>query len=105
MPRADVTLDLSARTVTWLADHPRARRLVGSVWDTLTELERAGHHPRLIATLQRVLAHHQPTPAGRCPACRHWTGRRRRFPCTVWHQVRGELFGLFTDGGTDVCQP
>lgn len=28
MTRADATLHLSTRTLTWLADHPRARRLV-----------------------------------------------------------------------------
>ncbi|HEY6289558.1 MAG TPA: hypothetical protein VIW48_08940 [Nitrospiraceae bacterium] len=39
IPRVDVTLQLSARTVAWLADRPRARELVGSVWDKLTELE------------------------------------------------------------------
>lgn len=104
MPRVDVTLHLSAPTVAWLADHSQARKLVDSVWDTLAELERAGHHPRPIAALRRVLAHHQPTPTGRCSTCRRWKGRRRRFPCTVWHQIRGELLGLFTgDGGTDVC--
>jgi hypothetical protein len=28
-----------------------------------------------------------------------WTWHRR-FPCIVWHQVRGELLGLFaSDGG------
>lgn len=41
----NVTLHLPAQTVAWLADHPQARKLVGSVGDTLAELERAGHHP------------------------------------------------------------
>jgi hypothetical protein len=105
MPRADVTLHLSARTVAWLADHSQARKLVGSVWDTLAALEQAGHHPRLIAALRRVLAHHQPTAAGRCRTCRRLGWRRRRFPCIVWHQIRGELFGLFPEGGgIDVCR-
>jgi len=45
----DVTLHLSAQTLAWLDDHPRARKLVRSVWDTLTELEQDGHHPRPIA--------------------------------------------------------
>jgi hypothetical protein len=58
-----VTLQLSTQTVAWLADRPRPRELVGSVWDTLTDLERAGHHPRTIAALRFVLVHHQPPPS------------------------------------------
>ena len=100
MPRVAVPLHLSAQTVVWLATHSEARKLVGSVWDTLIDLERAGQHPRLIDALRRVLASHQPTASGRCRACRRWKWRRRRFPCTVWHQIRCELLGLFTDGGT-----
>jgi hypothetical protein len=102
MPKMDVMLHLSARTVVWLADHPQARKLADSVWDTLAELERTGHHPRLIAALRRVLTYHQPTAAGRCRTCRRWKWRRSRFPCIVWHQIRGELFGLFTDGGSSI---
>jgi hypothetical protein len=94
----DVTLHLSARTLAWLADHPQARKLVSSVWDMLTELEQAGHHPRPIAALRRVLTTHQPTPAGRCRTCRRATWRRRPFPCIVWHQIRLELLGVFTEG-------
>lgn len=86
---------LSTQTAAWLANHPRARRFVGSVWDTLNELERAGHHPGAIAALRHVLIFHQPTPAGRCRTCRDWTSRRRSFPCVVWHQIRGDLLGLF----------
>ncbi len=104
MPSADATLELSARTVAWLAQRPPARALVDSVWDTLTELERAGHHPRLLAALRFVLVHHAPARAGRCRACRRvtWRGlwRRRRFPCVVWRQIRGELLGHLTIGGT-----
>ncbi|MGH3936834.1 MAG: hypothetical protein ACRDS1_17935 [Pseudonocardiaceae bacterium] len=100
MPRVeDVALHLSSQTLAWLADHPQARKLVGSVMDTLTELEQAGHHPRPIAALRRVLTTHQPTPAGRCPTCRRATWRRRPFPCTVWHQIHGELLGVFTHSG------
>ena len=99
MPKVNVTLHLSARTVAWLAGHSQARKVVGSVWDTLATLERAGQHPGPIDALRRVLAHHQPTAAGRCRTCRRWKWRRRRFPCTVWHQIRGELLGLFTDDG------
>ena len=100
MPRVAVPLHLSAQTIAWLAAHSEARKLVGSVWDTLVELERAGQHPGLIDALRRVLAYHQPTAAGRCRTCRRWKWRRRRFPCTVWHQIRCELLGLFTDGDT-----
>jgi hypothetical protein len=103
MPTGDATLHLSTRTVTWLANQPHARRLVRSVWDTLTELERAGQHPEAIAALRRVLTYHQPTPAGRCRTCPRFTWRhlwrRRAFPCMVWHQVRGELLGVFASGG------
>ncbi len=99
-PRADATLQLSARTLTWLAQRPHARALVDSVWDTLAELQRAGHPPRLLAALRFVLVHHEPTAAGRCRACRRvsWRGlwRRRRFPCVIWRQIRGELLGHLT---------
>ncbi len=98
MPRVDAMLHLSTQTVAWLADHPRARQFVGSVWDKLTELERAGHHPGAIDALRHVLINHQPTPAGRCRTCRHWTARRRSFPCIVWHQIRSDLLGLFASG-------
>ncbi len=101
--RAEATLHLSAPTVAWLAEHPLARAMVDSVWDTLAELERAGHHPRLLAALRFVLVHHEPTPAGRCRTCRRgsWRGlgRRRRFPCVVWRQIRGELLGPLGVGG------
>jgi len=103
IPRMDDTLQLSARTLAWLAQRPPARTLVDSVWDTLAELERAGHPPRLLAALRFVLVHHEPTPAGRCRACRRvsWRGlwRRRRFPCVVWRQIRGELLGHLAIGG------
>ncbi len=81
----------SAPRVTWLADHPHARNVVQSVWDTLDGLEQSGDHPAVIAALRRVLAHHQPTPSGRCRACRRWRWRRRRFPCIVWHRVHTVL--------------
>jgi hypothetical protein len=103
MPTADATLHLSARTLSWLAQRPQARLVVDSVWDTLTKLEAAGHHPRLLAAVRFVLAHHEPTAAGRCRACRRvsWRGlwRRRRFPCLVWRQIRGELLGHLTISG------
>jgi hypothetical protein len=94
-PRMDAALHLSPRTLVWLAEHPLIRKVVHSVWDKLTELERAGHHPDTLDALRRVLAEHSPTPAGRCRACPRWRGRRRRFPCIVWHEIRGQLLGLF----------
>lgn len=103
MPRVEAAPQLSARTVAWLAQRPLARSLVDSVWDTLAELERAGHHPRLLGALRFVLIHHEPTGRGRCRACCRvrWRGlwRRRRFPCVVWRQVRGELLGHLAIGG------
>jgi hypothetical protein len=89
---------LSARTLTWLAAHSNAQDLVSSVWTTLTQLQRAGQHPGTLAALRFVLIHHQPpTRAGYCPTCRRRTWRqlwgRRRFPCVVWRQIRGELQG------------
>jgi hypothetical protein len=92
---------LSALTLTWLASHPNAHEVVSSVWNTLTELERAGHHPGTIAAFRFVLIHHQPpTRTGRCPTCRRYTWRqlwrRRPFPCTLWRQIRGELLGHLT---------
>jgi hypothetical protein len=94
----DAALHLSARTLAWLADHPHARRFARSAWDKLTELERAGHRPDTIDALRRVLADHRPTPAGRCRSCRRWRWRRRRFPCIVWHELHGDLLGLFPWG-------
>ena len=103
MPTVDATLQLSARTLNWLAQRPHARLVVDSVWEALAELQRAGHHPRLLAALRFVLIHHEPTSAGRCRACRRvsWRGlwRRRRFPCVVWRQIGGELLGHLTISG------
>jgi hypothetical protein len=95
MPGMDAALNLSSRTLAWLADHPHVSKFARSVWEAITELERAGYRPDTIDALRQVLADHRPTPAGRCRACRRWRGRRRRFPCIVWHEIRGELFGLF----------
>lgn len=94
-----MTLHLSTRTVAWLADRPRAQKLVSSVWDTLTDLENAGHHSGAMAALRFVLIHHQPpTSTGRCPNCR-FTWRhlwcRRPWPCVVWRQIHHELLGPF----------
>jgi hypothetical protein len=98
-PGVEVALDLPAQTVAWLAEHPHDRTFVRSVWDTLTEWEHAGQQPEPLAALRSVLLDHQPTPAGRCRVCRRFSWRhlwrRRRFPCIVWHQIHGGLFGLF----------
>ena len=91
----DARPHLSTQTLDWLADHPHARKLVRSVWDTLAELEQAGQQSGPLDALRRVLIHHQPTPTGRCHTCRRRAWRCRPFPCIVWHQVRGELLGLF----------
>lgn len=48
------TPQLSARTMAWLAEHPRARTLAESVWDTLAEPQRADQHPGVIAALRFV---------------------------------------------------
>ncbi len=99
MPGVDAVAHLPTRTVAWLAGHPHARQVVRSVWDKLTELERSGQYPGAIDALRGVLNPHQPTSAGRCRTCRRVTGRRRTFPCIVWHQIRIDLLGLFADGG------
>jgi hypothetical protein len=92
MPRGgDPKLQLSLQTLAWLARRSHARKLVHLVWSKLSELERAGHCPEAIIALRRILIDHQPTSRGRCRTCRRWTGRRYRFPCIVWHQVRSEL--------------
>ena len=96
-PRVDATLCLSTRTLAWLVPRPLDLTVVESVWNTLAELEAAGHCPRLVTAVRFVLIHHEPTRAGRCRACRRasWRRlwRRRRFPCVVWRQIRGELLG------------
>lgn len=104
LPRVDPTLQLSTQTVAWLADRPHTRRLVRSVWNKLTELERTGHDPDAVATLRFLLSDHQPpTRTGRCRTCRRHTWRclwrRRRFPCGVWFTIDLGLQGLFTGTG------
>jgi hypothetical protein len=78
-PRPNATLQLPAQALDWLAKDSRARSVVHSVWDMLTELQRAGQYPGTINALRRVLTQHQPTSTGRCRTCRYW-GWRRRFP-------------------------
>ncbi|MGH3871074.1 MAG: hypothetical protein ACRDSR_06080 [Pseudonocardiaceae bacterium] len=57
IPTVDATLQLSTRTLHWLANHPHARRFVRSVWDKLTELQRSSQYPEAIDALRRVLTH------------------------------------------------
>ncbi|MGH3698056.1 MAG: hypothetical protein ACRDQY_01020 [Pseudonocardiaceae bacterium] len=90
-PGMDAALDLSSRTLAWLAEHPPVRKFARSVWDEITELERAGHRPATITRWRRVLADHGPTPSGRCRACRPWRWRSSPFPCIVWHEIRSQL--------------
>ncbi len=64
-----------------------------------------GQHPGTLAALRFVLIHHQPpTRNGCCPTCRRQSWRhlwrRRRFPCVIWRQIRGELLGHLTIAGT-----
>lgn len=99
MARTDAALHLPTRTVVWLADHPDARQFVGSVWGKLTELERSGQYPGVIGALRCVLVYHQPTATGRCRTCPRVAGRRRPFPCIVWHRIHFDLLGLFAGGG------
>jgi hypothetical protein len=99
IPPVEATLHLPTRTRDWRAEHPQARRFVRSVWDKLTELQRSGQYPGAIDALRRVLTHHQPTPAGRCRTCARVRGRRRPFPCIVWHQIHCDLLGLFAGAG------
>lgn len=100
-PRADRRRQLSAQTLTWLAERPPMRPVIRWVWDTLTELERAGHDPGALAALRAILLFHQPpTRAGRCRACPRFSWRRlwRRpaFPCGVWMTTHFELQGFFS---------
>lgn len=100
-PRADTARQFSAQTLTWLANQShQVRRVVHSVWATLTELEQATHHPGALNALRSILTDHQPTSrTGRCRACRRLSWRhlwrRRPFPCGVWMTTHLELQGLF----------
>jgi hypothetical protein len=92
-------MTLSAPTVSWLAQHPEAHDVVSSVCSTLTALEQAGQHPGTLAALRFVLTCHQPpTRTGYCPVCRRHSWRRR-FPCVIWRQIRGELLGHLSLAG------
>ena len=101
-PRVARTPQLSDQTVFWLAARPHERRVVRSVWDTLTDLERTGHHAGALAALRAVLLDHQPrTRTGRCRTCRRLSWwhlwRRHPFPCAVWMTIRIELLELLSN--------
>jgi hypothetical protein len=78
IPRMELTQQLSAQTMAWLADQPHTRTVIRSMWSTLTEWERApDQDPGVIAALRFILIDHQPlTRTGRCRTCPH-------FPCRV----------------------
>jgi hypothetical protein len=97
-PPPERTQQLPAQTLARLSARPHVRRVVRSVWDTLADLERDGHHPGALAALRAVLIAHQPsTRAGRCRACRRFSWRRlwcrQTFPCLVWMTTYVELQG------------
>ena len=88
IPRMEVTQQLSAQTMAWLADRPHTRTLIRSAWGALTEWERAGQGPGVIAALRFILTDHQPlTRTGRCRTC-------PRFPCRVWFTLDLGMQGL-----------
>lgn len=49
----------------------------------------------IVGMWRRLLVAHTPTgQQGRCPKCRRWWGRQRRWPCRVWtagHRVLAQL--------------
>ncbi|MGH3866011.1 MAG: hypothetical protein ACRDQ4_07710 [Pseudonocardiaceae bacterium] len=102
-PQITVPSRLSARTLAWLADRPHTSTMIRSIWNELAELERAGNHPDVRATLRFILFEYQIlTRTGRCHGCRRGRRRgtwrwlwRRSFPCEVWFTVRIGLQGLF----------
>ncbi len=104
-PQAGVAQHLSPQTLAWLADRPHASKPVHWVWTTLTELERANHHPGALGALRSILLDHQPlTRTGRCRTCRRFSWRRRPFPCAVWMTIHFKLQGLF-NGSTPLTSP
>jgi hypothetical protein len=84
--------DVPDTTPRLLAGRPRRGNPVGAVWSRLDELDRAGNDPALVGALRAVLLPHQPSRGGRCPVCPTRWGRRRRWPCIVWHRVHVALF-------------
>ncbi|MGH4020292.1 MAG: hypothetical protein ACRDT0_13865 [Pseudonocardiaceae bacterium] len=48
---------------------------------------------RAIDMWRSLLERHRADDAGRCPHCRIWCGRRRRWPCRVWIAAHTCLIG------------
>lgn len=90
----DVVLRMSARTLAWLDGQPVIDKFTHSVWEEITEMERAGHHPDTIRRLRRVLVEHRPVSGRWCRACPHQGWRRPRFPCLVWHELSSGLLSF-----------
>lgn len=44
-----------------------------------------------VATLRRLLERHHTDDDDRCPRCRTWGWRRRRWPCPVWTEAHRRL--------------
>ncbi|MGH3916680.1 MAG: hypothetical protein ACRDTC_25190 [Pseudonocardiaceae bacterium] len=45
----------------------------------------------MVATLRRLLERHHTDDDDRCPRCRTWGWRRRRWPCPVWTEAHRRL--------------
>lgn len=99
IPKMELTQQLLAQTMAWLADRPHTRTVIRSTWGY-----GAGQGPGVIAALRFILIDHQPlTPTGRCRTCPH-------VPCRVWFTLDLETQGLVTsDNGQhrkpDMTQP
>lgn len=47
-----------------------------------------------VEAFRRLLRRHEPDWSGRCPTCRSWIGRRRRWPCPVWRRTHDFLLPI-----------
>lgn len=81
-----------------LAEQVRARLAVldlqaaGMLRRTVEVMELRGQLRSLIRAWRRLLAAHHPVDGrSRCPRCRSWWGRRRRWPCPVWRTAHTSL--------------
>lgn len=45
----------------------------------------------MVTTLRRLLERHHTEGDARCPRCRTWGWRRRRWPCPVWTEAHRRL--------------
>lgn len=46
-----------------------------------------------VQAFRRLLRMHESDRNGRCPTCRSWIGRHRRWPCPVWRRTHDFLVG------------